>query len=138
MNDEVTIRREDAQRIFDLAVSADNACSGYMDLDDVTAMRRLAVTLGVDPGQCTGMEFVTRFPHRYNATRTNVPMHRRMITEAREDTEHSVNIIVRRPETDAEVLARLHEVLPEICGAGGYGRCGAGPDDPIHTEGLGS
>lgn len=68
MTDEmITISREDAQRIFDLAVGADSACSGYMDLDDVRAMRRLANAIGADPAVCTGDEFTTQFPHPLRA-----------------------------------------------------------------------
>lgn len=124
----ITIRREDAQRIFDLAVGADSACSGYMDLDDVKAMRQLAVALGVDPAVCTGSEFTTQFPHTYEPGHPNIDEHRQTITIQRG------NVTIRQPETTEQVLARLGGAVPKVCMAGRWqGRCGKAADDPIHT-----
>ena len=124
----VTIRREDAQRIFDLAVGADSACSGYMDTDDVRAMRQLAEALGVDPAVCTSSEFVTQFPHVYEPGHPNSDDYRQTIVTRRG------NVTIRQPETNAEVLARLGGAISEVCMAGRWkGRCGKAADEPIHA-----
>lgn len=61
----VTLTHEDAQRIFDLALGMDQACSGYMESEDVALMRRLAVAIGVDPAAATPDEFASQYPHAY-------------------------------------------------------------------------
>ena len=131
----IEIPFEDAQRIFDLAVAADNACSGYMETDDVKSMRRLAVALGVDPAECTSDEFVHLFPHTFEPSFAGLNNYRKDVYELRYSVPprwrglYSVN----RPETDAEVIARVG-TLPEVCGAGRRDRCNKPADDPIHTK----
>lgn len=132
MTDEMaSIPKEDARRIFDIACSMDQACSGYMDTDDVKAMRRFAVALGVDPAECTGSEFVSQFPHAFASSPMSLNSLRDWVVETREDTEH---IRTMRPETDAEVIARVGDV-PVTCSAGNmFRRCGKLEDDPIHAR----
>jgi hypothetical protein len=133
-DDPITLSREDAQRIFDLAVGADSACSGYMDSDDVAAMRRLAVAIGVDPAECTGPEFTTQFPHAYQPGHPDLAEYARIITVHRTDTANGRSITITRAETAEEVLARLGGTIPEQCIAGRWrGRCGKSADDPIHA-----
>lgn len=62
---DVTLTHEDAQRIFDLALGMDQACSGYMESEDVALMRRLAEALGVDPAVATPWEYASQYPHDY-------------------------------------------------------------------------
>lgn len=116
----VTIRREDAQRIFDVAVGADSACSGYMETDDVHAMRRLAVALGVDPNECTPDQFASQYPH---------PHKRRQ-----------VNAVMGYGETGEQAQARIaRERADQTCWVGTYGRrCGKSEDDPIHAASEGA
>jgi hypothetical protein len=129
----VTLTFTDAQRIFDLAVGADNACSGYMDLDDVHAMRRLAVTLGVDPATCTGEEFTAQFPHPFHPGRPDLAPFRRTVSLNPPDTANARHVSVTRPESDAEVIARLGGTPDSLCDVGPWsGRCGKTADDPIH------
>jgi len=110
--DEITIRLEDAQRIFDLAIGADQACSGFMVTDDVLAMRRLAETLGVAPAVCTGREFVRDFPHSF------VPFNPGIDSDG---------------ESGPGAYARLGE-KPDQCLAGSYNRRCLRPEaDPIHA-----
>lgn len=135
----VTISFEDARRIFDLAVGMDEACSGYgsgyMETDDVHAMRRLAVAIDVDPAVCTSLEFVTQFPHAFEPGRPNLDDYRQRIVSMR----NSVNfgpIRVSTPETDEQVLARLAATgvaLTIPCGAGYWAKCGKPANDPIHA-----
>ncbi len=131
MTDEViSISKEDAQCIFDLALSMDGACSGYMETDDVKAMRRLAIALGIDPIEATPEEFVSQFPHKWKPGQPDVGAYRGWVRLDREDTEHANNISVRRPETDGEVIERVGPI-PAYC-IRGNGRCGALESDPIH------
>jgi hypothetical protein len=54
---------EDVRRIFDLLVSMDGACSGYMDDEDVQAVRRVAVAIGVDPRDATPSDHLKHYCH---------------------------------------------------------------------------
>lgn len=125
----ISIPKEVARIIFDLAVSADSMCSGIMDSEDVTAMRHFAGLLGVDPAVCTGSEFVAQFPHRFDGHR---PLNnfRGTVVETRPDSWNVSNVRVTRPETNEEVLARFGGEVPEICKVH---RCEKPADDPIHN-----
>lgn len=131
MDEMISIPKEVARIIFDLAVSADSACSGYMDTEDVLAMRHLAGLLGVDPAVCTGSEFAAQFPHTFDGIR---PLNnfRGTVVEWRADLGSAWNIRTTRPETNEEVLARFGGEVPEICKVH---LCEKPADDPIHTEG---
>lgn len=63
----ISIPFEDAQRIFDLAVNADSACSGWMESDDVDSMRKLGAALGIKDDVWMGREFLARRPHDFKA-----------------------------------------------------------------------
>lgn len=131
----VSIRFEDAQRIFDLAVGADQMCSGYMETDDVHAMRRLAVIISVDPSVCTSSEFVTYFPHKFKPyTRDAIlDQNRERVLKRIPDTGAAWNIEALIPETDDEVIARLGILPTSACGLSGrWGVCNKSADDPIH------
>lgn len=134
----VTIDFEDARRIFDLAVNADSACSGYMESDDVASMRKLAVALGVDPAVCTGSEFVAKYPHTFEpeSERAAFDRVRSIVVVKRPDSWHASNITVTRPETDGEILERFDgcgQIRP-MCVAGGYfAKCGRDASDSIHN-----
>lgn len=138
MTDHVQVSREDARILLDLAVQMDNACSGWMDSDDVAALRRLAVAAGVDPATCTPTEYRADFPHAYvhgessdlNHWRRNVL---RISREGSGRLTEAHNIQVRTPETDAEVVARLGYDPRERCKAGPYRRpCGRLMLDSMH------
>ena len=132
----ISIPKEVARVIFDLAVSADGMCSGIMDTEDVTAMRHLAGLLGVDPDVCTGEEFRAKFPHKFEPSRDidQINELRGTVMEVAPDTGAAWRITVRRPETDEEELARFGGKLPEICKVGRWhGQCTKPADDPIHN-----
>lgn len=124
----VNIPFEDAQRIFDIAVAMDTACSGFMDSEDVTAMRKLAVLLGVDPKVCTPSEYMHLYPHAFVAS----PPQRRQVIEHRADTGSAWNIRTARPETDEEMSAR-GATTEDRCAADRWSRCGKPASDPIHN-----
>lgn len=130
----VTLRFEDAQRLFDLATDSPLVCSGSFETDDVVVLRRLAETIGVDPAAATPSEFVRDFPHPFQPFNINIERN----SVATGETVHSkvtpgVSWPETRPETDEEVYARLGEA-PDRCSAGSYDRrCTRPAADPIHT-----
>ncbi len=65
MIDQVTIPREVAQAVFDIATGSLNFGSGFLDTEEVEALRALAVAIGVDPMVGTPYEFAVRTPHPY-------------------------------------------------------------------------
>lgn len=126
----VTIRFEDAQRLFDLATDSPLVCSGSFETDDVVVLRRLATLIGVDPAMATPSEFLRDFPHPF------VPFNVRIERNERRDDAAPGRI---RWETDEEVYARLGEG-PDRCCAGDYNRrCTRPAADPIHqAAGMGA
>lgn len=56
---------EAAQRVFDALVSSMDFGSGFLETDDVAALRELAVAIGVDPNVGTPAEFKSQYPHTY-------------------------------------------------------------------------
>lgn len=66
MSDEtITIPKEAAQRVFDALVSSLDFGSGFLETDDVTALRELAIAIGVDPNVGTPDEFKSQYRHAY-------------------------------------------------------------------------
>lgn len=114
--DPVTLRREDAQRLFDLATDSPLICSGSFETDDVVVLRRLAALIGVDPNVATPDEFAAQYPHPFKRR----PVHAKMLGG----------------ETGEQAQARIAEERADPgCRVGKYGRwCGKPADDPIHTH----
>ena len=66
MNDrQITISLGTAQRVFDALVGSMDFGSGFLDSDDVEALRALATAIGVDPNTATPGEFVSQYPHAF-------------------------------------------------------------------------
>ena len=66
MSDEtVTIPLETAQRLFDALATSMDFGSGFLETDDVKALRELAVLIGVDPLLGTPDTFVKDYPHPF-------------------------------------------------------------------------
>lgn len=65
MSDMTVIETEDLKALFDLAVSSMDFGSGFLDSDEVSMLRRVAVTIGVDPWVATPHLFRSQFPHPY-------------------------------------------------------------------------
>lgn len=59
------MRFEAAQRVFDALVSSMDFGSGFLETDDVAALRELAVAIGVDPNVGTPAEFRSQYPHPF-------------------------------------------------------------------------
>lgn len=101
---------EDVRRIFDLLASMDGACSGYMDDEDVQAVRRVAVAIGADPRDATPSDHLAHYGH--------VPAFIREISTAlrvdsREDAvAHSPEALRLYDIHAAEYLARRRAIAP--------------------------
>lgn len=59
------IETEDLRALFDVAVGSLNFTSGFLDTDEVNMLRRIAVTLGVDPMTATPTQFGRQYPHPF-------------------------------------------------------------------------
>lgn len=110
----VTLRREDAQRLFDLATDSPLVCSGSFETDDVVVLRRLAEAIGVDPNVATPDEFAAQYPHLFK--------------------RRAVHAVMGYTETGEQAQARIAEERADpSCRVGPHGRwCGKLADDPIH------
>lgn len=120
VDDPITISREDAQRLFDLATDSPLICSGSFETDDVVVLRRLAGLIGVDPNVATPDEFAAQYPHPHKR--------RAVFAEMRYD------------ETSERARERIAEERDDPkCQVGTYGRrCWKLADDPIHTAQMGA
>lgn len=128
-DDMISIRKEDLRHLFDLAVDTPLLCSGSFDTDDVNVIRLAAGLIGADAEAVTPDEFIRDYPHRFKPVswrleRDRVPTGHIGYNGAPET----------RPETEAEVMARLGQ-LPDQCMAGTYNRyCGRSASDPKHAQ----
>lgn len=128
----VTIPLATAQVVFDALVHSMDFGSGFLDTEEVDALRGLAVALGVDPATATPTEFVKQYPHAFK------PM-----TDPR--TIERVFGLVKNEWQDRSALGLppgfvlvREDGKPEIdfvpCLAGGYPYCQKPETDPIHSE----
>lgn len=65
MSEMVSLPKEAARRVFDALVNSMNFGSGFLETDDVKALRVLAEAIGVDPLDGTPREFMPDFPHPF-------------------------------------------------------------------------
>lgn len=56
---------EDVQMLFDLMVHSMDFGSGFLDDDEVEALRRVAEQLGVEKDVATPSEFKHKYPHEF-------------------------------------------------------------------------
>jgi len=124
----VTLDFEHAQRIFDAIVGSMDFGSGFLETDDVTALRALAVAIGVDPNKGTPAEFAAKYPHPYEAAtdRQAIAWQMSALTQtvAYDAYGHpqTVNVIDE---------SQMPNFVP--CKVGPYGRwCNKPEDDEIH------
>lgn len=133
----VTLDREDAQRLFDLATDSPLLCSGSFESDDVVLLRKLAGLIGVDPAIATPTEFLRDFPHPFKPFMVEIERNEVGCGPLVQAQWMKPGFMVhsgRRYETDAEVYARLGE-SPDRCSAGDYNRrCTRPAADPIHQS----
>lgn len=109
----VTLSKDSAQRVFDALAGSMDFGSGFLESDDVLALRELAQVIGVDPSIGTPNEFKKDFPHKF-----------------KEATFSRVNLAGR-----LGLLTQSVRYTPKglVCGVGSYTRtCLRGIGDPIH------
>lgn len=124
MSKRVEIDFEDLRHLFDLAVDTPLVCSGSFDTEEVELLRRIAVTIDVDPNSedVVPEEFRSQYPHAF------VP--RRVRPEPLRVWPNGAPMM--RYETREEQSARMKEERADhTCQVL---RCGKLAADPIHTE----
>ena len=62
----MNVRRETLEMVFDTAVNSMDFGSGFLDNEEVEALREVAVLLGVDPMVATPLNFACQYgaPHK--------------------------------------------------------------------------
>ena len=65
MSDEIRLSKESAMAVFDIAVNSMDFGSGFLDNEEVDALREFAVLIGVDPMNATPVGFRTQYVHDY-------------------------------------------------------------------------
>lgn len=63
--DLIPVRREALRILFDAVTNSLDFGSGYLDSEDVEALREIAVILGVDPWVATPSEHRRNYPHLF-------------------------------------------------------------------------
>lgn len=63
--DEIKLPREAAQCVFDALCNSMDFGSGFLDTEDVDALRTLAEAIGVDPAVGTPDSFKSQYPHTF-------------------------------------------------------------------------
>ena len=93
MSDEqITIPKATAQILFDALVHSMDFGSGFLDTQEVEALRGMAAALGVDPREATPLEFIAQYPHAFKFTGFR--------TEAAECEVGPYSRRCRKPEND--------------------------------------
>jgi hypothetical protein len=70
------LKHEDVQALFDIATGSMDFGSGFLDTDEVDALRRVAVHLGVDPMVATPRNFAGQYPHPFEPVKGAHPDYR--------------------------------------------------------------
>lgn len=125
----VTLGFEAAQRVFDALVNSMDFGSGFLETDDVKALRELAVAIGVDPNAGTPAEFKGAYPHPFEGEtdRTQIAW----MTGALNQTA-AVSVTGAPYTVNTIDDAKLPDFVP--CKVGPYGRwCRKPETDPIHV-----
>jgi hypothetical protein len=125
--DEIAIPRETARILFDALSTSMDFGSGFLDTEEVEALRQLAVLIGVDPTKGTPDTFVKHYPHAFKPMKHPGMLAR--IYRLIEPDDVLARII--GPE---EVQRRNAELRPRFvpCQAGAYPYCQKPETDPIH------
>lgn len=71
MAETVEIELEHLKMLFDLICNSMDFGSGFLDTDDVTLLRGIAVIIGVDPMEATPSEFRKRIKHAWRKPKAN-------------------------------------------------------------------
>lgn len=134
MTEMVTIPKDTAQRLFDALTGSMDFGSGFLESDDVEALRALAVAIGVDPATGTPSEFAAQYPHTFEGE-TDRQRIAWMSAALKQQVAYSVT---GAPYTVNVVdETKLPDYAP--CKVGTYSRwCGKPETDPIHAAEMGA
>lgn len=61
----IQVELEDAKALLDIAVTSMDWGSGFLDHDEVEALRKFSVQIGVDPMAATPDEWRSQYPHAW-------------------------------------------------------------------------
>ena len=75
--------------VFDTAIGSLDFGSGFLDDEEVTALRTMAGLLGVDPNEATPYNFRAKYPHPYDPHRCTSSIYTGCVLPA-SDPIHSV------------------------------------------------
>lgn len=64
-SEKIEVSKLALQHVFDNLVHSMDFGSGFLDSEDVDALREVAKTLGVNPMDATPKEFASSYPHPY-------------------------------------------------------------------------
>lgn len=130
MSEQITIPKLTAQILFDAIAQSMDFGSGFLDTEEVEAMRGLAVALGIDPNKGTPSEFVKHYPHPFKPM-TNPDMIERVFGIVRyEWRERNALGLPPGMVTIRDEGVRNIDWVP--CQAGAYSYCQKPESDPIH------
>ena len=129
MTETVTIPLETAQRLFDALAGSMDFGSGFLESDDVEALRALAVAIGVDPAKGTPDEFAAQYPHPFDGETERLRV-AQMFDALSQTVRYGQDA---KPFTVNHIEdSKMPSYVP--CNAGTYGRRCCKPEaDPIHT-----
>lgn len=65
VDEQIAIPKLTAQILFDALTASMDFGSGFLGVEEVEALRGLAVAIGVDPDKSTPGEFAAGYPHAY-------------------------------------------------------------------------
>lgn len=129
MSDEmITIPKLTAQILFDALANSMDFGSGFLDTEEVEALRGLAVAIGVDPATGTPLEFQRDYPHVFEGEtdRTRVAQMVGALTQSRAVSVTGQPYTANTIDDDA-----MPDHVP--CKVGSYGRKCLRPEaDPMH------
>ncbi len=69
----IEVPTEDLKVLFDALVTSMDFGSGFLDTEEVNALRNIAVLLGVDPTDATPTEFASQYPHGFRQRTSSWP-----------------------------------------------------------------
>lgn len=129
--DEIAIDSEKLETVLRLAFDAQEHDYGC-DVRQTDAMRVVAVALGLNPSDFTPSEFKGMYPHTFEPAELSLNEFRGRVPDGVKDTTAFGQVVLTRPETDAEILARIGPIEP-VCKL--Y-TCQRPADNLIHDKDL--
>jgi hypothetical protein len=107
----ISVPTNDLRALFDIAVESMDFGSGFLDDDEVKVLRRIAISIGVDPMEGTPFNYVKKFPHTFDGIERNV--YDWSITDPHKREASAVRkALCRCCSEDAEYICHVEGGLP--------------------------